>query len=329
MARTTKRNAVRADIPSPAQIITDAIIARLEAGTRPWKKSWAGIAPSRPLRACGTPYKGGNIFWLWLVADMMGFASPYWMTYRQSSELGGQVRRGEKSTIAIFYKSYGKTTTDATGVERDEKRMVLRSYPVFNCSQIDGLPERYYPAPLTKPNGDSNEAHVAEVMKFFEAVPADTRHGGDAAYYSRATDHIQLPPVDAFIDFNTYSATRTHELAHWSGNAKRLDREFGKRFGDDAYAVEELTAELTSAIIGSELALPVDHLDDHASYLAHWLRVLKADNRAILTVASKADQAATYLMTLAGRRPDPADEQEEEIESIANDYTVMTVANAA
>ncbi len=244
MRKTThKRDAAGADIPSPAQIITDAIIARLEAGTRPWKKPWTGTAPSRPLRACGTPYKGGNIFWLWLVADMMGYASPYWMTYRQASELGGQVRRGEKSTIAIFYKSYGKTMTDAaTGEERDEKRMVLRSYPVFNCSQIDDLPERFHAVPVVTPHRQDDPVHVADVMAFFDAVPADTRHGGDEAYYSRVTEHIQLPPVEAFTGFDAYAATRSHEIAHWSANEKRLNREFGKRFGDEAYAVEELCA---------------------------------------------------------------------------------------
>ena len=100
---------------SPAQRITAAIIEKLEQGTKPWVKPWRGVPVSRPLRSCGTPYRGMNTFWLWMVADGCGFASPYWMTYRQCQKLGGQVRKGEKSTIAIFYKSYTKEVENAEG----------------------------------------------------------------------------------------------------------------------------------------------------------------------------------------------------------------------
>ena len=93
---------------SPAARITQEIIARLESGTKPWIKPWRGVPISRPFRACGFPYRGMNVFWLWMVADMCGYASPFWMTYNQAKELGAQVRKGEKSTIAIFYKSYTK-----------------------------------------------------------------------------------------------------------------------------------------------------------------------------------------------------------------------------
>ena len=100
---------------SPAQRITAAIIEKLEQGTKPWIKPWRGVPVSRPLRSCGTPYRGMNTFWLWMVADGCGYASPYWMTYRQCQALGGQVRKGEKSTIAIFYKSYTKEVENAEG----------------------------------------------------------------------------------------------------------------------------------------------------------------------------------------------------------------------
>ena len=311
--RRFQPRAPRADLPSPAQVITDAIIARLEAGTRPWKKPWTGIAAQRPLRACGTPYRGGNIFWLWLVADMLGYGSPYWMTYRQAGLLGGQVRKGQKSTIAIFYRTYGKDTQDATtGETATETRRVLRSYAVFNADQVDGLPERFYPKPVeTVRPVDGNR--LAELTAFFDAIPADIRHGGSKAYYSPVGDFIQLPPPDCFVDADRYGAVRVHESAHWSGAEHRLNREFGKRFGDDKYAAEELVAELASAILGSELALPVDHLDDHASYISHWLRILKADPRALLAIASKADEAATYLLKLGGRDPMPDEADQPEI----------------
>ena len=125
-----------ANAQSPAQRITAEIIKRLEEGTRPWVKPWRGVALARPMRACGIPYQGINVFWLWLVADMCGFASPYWMTYRQAGELGGQVRKGEKATIAVFYKSYTKEVEDPqTGEPGEEARRVLKSYPVFNADQ--------------------------------------------------------------------------------------------------------------------------------------------------------------------------------------------------
>ena len=115
---------------SPATRITQEIIARLEAGTKPWIKPWRGVPVSRPLRACGIPYRGMNVFWLWMVADMCGYASPFWMTYNQAKSLGAQVRKGEKSTIAIFYKSYTKEVeAPVTGEKTDEARRVLKAYP--------------------------------------------------------------------------------------------------------------------------------------------------------------------------------------------------------
>jgi antirestriction protein ArdC len=324
LLRAFSRGAPRADISSPAQVITDAIIAKLEAGTRPWKQPWTGAAAQRPLRSCGTPYRGGNIFWLWLVADMLGYGSPYWMTYRQAAALGGQVRRGEKSTIAIFYKSYGKAGQDPnTGEAIVEARRVLKSYSIFNADQIDGLPDRFHPAAAAPAPIDRDR--LAELSRFFDAAPAATRHGGDEAFYDPVRDYIQMPAPEAFVDAERYAATRAHECCHWSGGERRLNRDLGKRFGDEKYA-EELVAELASAIIGADLGLPVDHLDDHASYISHWLRILKADSKALLTIASKADEAATYLLGFAGRGPSP---EEIESEMPANDREPLDLTVAA
>lgn len=127
------------DKPSPADIITNTIIDKLESGVRPWVKPWRPGLGGRPLRATGDPYKGINCFWLWLCAEGAGYNSRTWMTYKQAQALGGQVRQGERSQIAIFYKSYSKTVESVvTGDTTDEMRRVLRSYAVFNCDQIDG-----------------------------------------------------------------------------------------------------------------------------------------------------------------------------------------------
>ena len=285
--------------PSPAETITAAIVERLEAGTRPWVQPWTGSSVSRPLRACGTPYQGINVLWLWMAADAAGHDSPFWMTYRQSQVLGGQVRKGERGTVAIFYRAYqvGEADEDDDAAGQRTRR-VLKSFTVFNACQIDRLPDRFFPEPqpLRPPTERDNV-----LDRFFEAVPARIRHWGAEAFYSPLVDQVTMPEPGLFRDMDHYRATLAHELSHWTGHESRLARQMSGRFGGEAYAMEELVAELSSAILGAELGLPVDHLDNHASYLASWLRVLKADSRAILTVAAKAEEAASLLLRL-GRR---------------------------
>ncbi|MXO70031.1 ArdC family protein [Alteraurantiacibacter buctensis] len=285
---------------SPATRITQEIIARLESGTRPWIKPWRGVPVSRPMRACGIPYRGMNVFWLWMVADMCGYASPFWMTYNQAKELGAQVRKGEKSTIAIFYKSYTKEIeAPDSGEKSDEARRVLKAYPVFNADQVEGLPERFHPAAtleLTEPEGREQALDA-----FFAAIPATLRHQGDEAYYEPLADRVTMPPAHLFSGFNHYYATLAHELSHWTGHSSRLARDLKNRFGTAAYAAEELVAELSSAMLGAELGLPVAHLDNHASYIGNWLKLLKEDDRAILTAAAKAEEASSLLLKLGGR----------------------------
>ena len=226
---------------SPAARITQEIVARLEAGTRPWIKPWRGVPVSRPLRACGTPYRGMNVFWLWMVADMCGYASPYWMTYNQARKLEAQVKKGEKATIAVFYKSYTKEVeAPDTGETNEESRRVLKAYPVFNADQIDGLAERFHPAAqldVVEPEG-----RLVELDAFFAAVPAILRHQGDEAYYEPVADRVTMPPQHLFSGFDHYYATLAHELSHWTGHASRLDRDLRNRFGTAAYAAEELIA---------------------------------------------------------------------------------------
>lgn len=285
---------------SPATRITQEIIARLESGTKPWIKPWRGVPVSRPLRACGIPYRGMNVFWLWMVADMCGYASPFWMTYNQANELGAQVRKGEKSTIAIFYKSYTKEVeAPDTGEKTDESRRVLKAYPVFSADQVEGLPERFHPAAtleVVEPEG-----RQAELDSFFARIPAVLRHQGDEAYYEPVADRVTMPPAHLFSGFDHYYATLAHELSHWTGHASRLDRNLKNRFGSATYAAEELIAELSSAMLGAELGLPVTHLDSHASYIEHWLKLLKQDDRAILTAAAKAEEASSLLLRLGAR----------------------------
>lgn len=283
--------------PSPAARITAAIIERLEAGARPWVKPWDGRARERPLRVCGEPYCGTNLFWLWLVAESRGYASRYWMTYAQAAALGGQVRRGERSTPAIFFKRCAAREDDDPPADEapSTSRLVLRSYALFNADQIDGLPARFgAPAPLLAPWAE----RLPAIAAFFDRLPGEVRIGGAVAAYDRKADVIRMPDPGRFACPERFYATLAHERAHWTGHPSRLARDFGRRFGDEAYALEELCAELASAILGAEIGLPADHIDDHAAYIASWIRALEADPRLLMSVAARADAAAAWLIAL-------------------------------
>jgi antirestriction protein ArdC len=232
-----------------------------------------------------------------MAADGAGHSSPYWMTYRQSQVLGGQVRKGERGTVAIFYRAYpaGEADESEDDDAGPQTRRVLRSFTVFNACQIDGLASRFFPEPRVLPARTERDQALDS---FFASIPASIRHGGAEAFYSPVPDQVTMPEPGLFRDLDQYRATLAHELSHWTGHESRLARQMSGRFGSEAYAMEELVAELSSAMLGAELGLPVGHLDHHASYLASWLKVLKADSRAILTVAAKAEEAASLLLRL-------------------------------
>lgn len=279
------------------QRITDKIVADLENGVRPWFQPWnathlAGRI-TRPLRHNGEPYSGINVIMLWMTAVEAGYANPHWMTFRQAKEFGASVRKGERGTLVVYANKLVKTERDSDGNEEQHTIPFLKGYAVFNVEQIDGLPERYdtVPEPLIAPF-----LRLDHAEQFFANTGAETRHGGNRAFYSVHDDYIQLPPFETFRDAEAYYATRGHETIHWTRHKSRLDREFGrKRFGDEGYAVEELVAELGSAFLSADLQLTPEVRDDHASYIDSWIRVLKSDKRAVFTAAAHAQRAAEYL----------------------------------
>lgn len=275
--------------------VTARIVADLENGVRPWAKSWGNGDSSFPLRHCGTPYKGVNILILWSQALDKGYSAPTWMTFKQALALGGGVRKGEKSTHIVYANSIVKKDQNTAGEDVTKVIPFLKGYSVFNVEQIDGLPAQYYPAPVA----DRDPVNLcARAEEFFTLTGATFRHGGNHAYYNPSLDFIQLPTVEQFHDCEGYTATKAHELIHWTGVPKRCDRVFGKRFGDDAYAAEELVAEIGAAFLCAALRISHEPRPDHASYLDHWLKVLKADKRAIFTASTAAQKAADYLHSL-------------------------------
>lgn len=279
------------------QEITDQIVADLEKGVCPWQRPWSAShmegRVTLPRRHNGIAYRGVNILTLWMAAIAKGYSAPVWMTFKQAIDLGGCVRKGEKGSLTVYADTITRTETDTkTGEESETAIPFMKGYTVFNVEQIDGLPAQYYPQPA--PVLDS-VPRIAHAEAFFAATGAKVQHGGNRAFYATAADFIQMPPFEAFRDPESYYATLAHECTHWSGHTSRLDRTFGKRFGDDAYAAEELVAELGAAFLCASLALTPEIRDDHASYLGHWLTVLKADKRAIFTAAAHAQKAADFL----------------------------------
>lgn len=280
--------------------VTASIIAELEKGVRPWHKPWnaehAAGRITRPLRFNGQPYKGVNVLMLWMSAEMQGFAAPIWMTFNQSKELGGHVKKGSKGSLVVYADRLHKTETGEDGEELERDIYFMKGYTVFNVDQIEGLPEHYYAtaAPQLDPVQRIEAADL-----FFANTGADIRHGGNSAHYATEPDYVQMPPFVAFRDAESYCATLAHELTHWTKHPKRLDREFGrKKFGDEGYAREELVAEIGAAFLCCDLGIAAEPRDDHAAYLDHWLKVLKDDKRAIFQAAAHAQKAADYLHSL-------------------------------
>jgi antirestriction protein ArdC len=267
------------------QQVTDSIIAQLEQGAPAWAKCWqsADGAPSNLIS--GKNYNGINTLILALSASANGFASSQWATYQQHASKGYQVQKGQKATTVVFYKPVAGKVDSATG-ELSNGYAVLKAYSVFNLAQTD--------APIVEATPRDSFEAVAECEARIIETGADIRHGGDSAYYQPASDFIMLPSK---ADFNTpshYYATAFHELAHWTGAKHRLGREFGGRFGDEAYAFEELIAELSASFLCATHNITGDLR--HAGYIQNWLRVLRDDNRAIFKASAMAQKATDYIL---------------------------------
>jgi antirestriction protein ArdC len=291
----------RADLSSR---VTEQVIVDLEKGSRPWLKPWsAGNAsgrPGLPRRHNGVPYRGINVLVLWGEAVDKGYGSTIWLTFKQALALGGHVRRGEHGAVIVYADRITRTQTDERGEDVEREIPFMRAYSVFNVVQVDGLPAHYYADADQK--ADKSEL-IEAAKRFFSATGAIIRHGGDQAYYAPGPDVIQLPVPQAFRDAESYSATRAHEPTHWTSHPQRLARHFGGEcFGDAGYAREELVAELGAAFLCADLGIALEPREDHASYLGHWLSILREDKRAIFAAAAHAQRAVDYLHGLQSER---------------------------
>jgi len=291
------------------QTITDRIVAAVEANPADPRMPWhrTGLSSVVPVNAhTGNAYNGINVVALWAEAQLRSFPYAVWASYRQGGQLGCQVSKGERSSTVVFYRDY-EVEPDPDKTDDDGRRRVAKASAVFNAAQVEG----YTPAEPLPPLPPIERQARAEA--FVAATGADIRIGGESAYYRPSTDHIQMPDETLFREADSQVRTADwycvlgHELGHWSGAEKRLDRTFGKRFGDQAYCVEELVAELTSCFIATHLGITPEPRADHARYISHYLRLMKSDSRAIFAAAAKAAEATNYLKAFsAGPEQSPA-----------------------
>jgi antirestriction protein ArdC len=278
------------------QVITDKIIGLLERGAKVGQARWTGSAQGEsPINGkTGVAYRGINVLLLWAEAADHGYGSNNWLTFRQAASVGAQVRKGEKAVMCAYFERVSKKT-DADVIDGESQGssfLMCKPFWVFNVQQIEGLPADLRRAPRASKQFDP----IDEAEHLLTASGAAIRHGFPGAFYSPCKDEICMPDRERFISPSNYYATALHELAHWTGHPDRKARTFGKRFGDDAYAMEELVAELGAAFLVGHLGFVEATIENHTSYLSNWLDVLKRDKGAIFTAARHAGDAFDYIV---------------------------------
>lgn len=284
-----------------AASITDELIRIIDRGVLPWRKPWTVGDSSVPLRQNGEPYQGINNFLLTMRTMIAGYSSPYWMTLRQANALDAKVMKGSKSSVVVYYGTADRNRDDETAddeTETDDPKAIpfMKSYRVFNAEQIEGLDARFHPEPPQK-DPYPERTPIPHMQAFFEAIGAKVSFSGREACYVPTLDKIYLPPIEVFENPLNFYAVWGHELGHWTKPRHRLNRCYGDaRFGNTAYAREEIVAELCTVFLGQKLGFSAHTLELNAAYLDNWLRVLRSDKRAIFKHAADAQRACNYLV---------------------------------
>ena len=284
------------------QDVTTKIINTIEAGAGAWSMPWHAHKAGMPANATtGAEYRGVNVLSLWVGGLAGGFSTNLWASYRQWAEKGHQVRKGEKGTMIVYYGTSTVRDPAEGGDDAERKFRFLKYSHVFNAAQVEG-----FQAPeVERPN---LAQRIAAAESFVDKTGAAIQYGMERAFYAPSRDLIAMPDFDRFVDTATATATENaystllHELTHWTGHEKRCARDLKGRFGNDAYAAEELVAELGAAFLCARLGITPEPRADHAQYLAGWLTIMRADKKAIFTAAAKASAAVDYLESLHAPR---------------------------
>lgn len=281
------------------EVITDRILAALDEGTIPWRKPWkCGGAPRNLVT--GKPYRGLNI----LLTAMQGYASPYWLTYKQATERNGQVRKGEKGTPVVFWNWKTKQVQNTNGDIEEKDIPFMRYYTVFNTAQIDGL---------TLPEDIAGES-FAPIVPCEEVIskmpsPPTIVHGFTQASYSSSKDQVRMPPRASFTSEASYYATLYHELVHSSGHPSRLGRkgiEEKNAFGSPEYSKEELIAECGASFLCGYTGIVNDTIENQAAYIEHWRKQLAADKKLVVSAAAQAQKAVDFILDRQADREEAA-----------------------
>lgn len=280
--------------------VTDKIISQLEAGTVPWQKPWLTTSPMS--LSAKRAYRGINVLLLGISAAENGYTSPYWVTFRQAKKIGGNVRKGEKSTLVVLWKWIDREKENDQGETETYRFPILRYFRVFNTNQCD-LPEGIVPE---LKNGDPVDP-IEEAETMINAMPQrpPIKNGGERACYSPLADTVQLPPRDSFTSSESYYGTVFHELAHSTGHESRLGR--FKSYEDTTevfrgYGAEELVAEMASAFLAATVGIDTEaETQRSAAYMQNWMKSLKNDPKMVVLAASRAQKAADWILD---RRPE-------------------------
>jgi antirestriction protein ArdC len=293
--------------PSTFELITSQITEALERGVVPWKMPWDQKA-IRPKNVRGNFYRGINHFLLSFYSHFKGYSSPYWLTYKQAQEHGGNVKAGEKAMPVVFWKDLlikdkdddsDQITSQTSQPPSDDDlsnlpRIVrmIKHYHVFNIEQTEGvdieLPSHEIPVREFSP------IEMAESIVVGYPNPPSIEHGGDIAVYSRLTDTVTLPQKEHFHSNEDYYDVLFHELGHSTAHPTRLNRSFSKN--EKERAMEELIAELTSAFLCAESGISQSVIENEAAYIDNWLSYLKSDKTAFLVASGRAQKSADHIL---------------------------------
>ena len=284
----------------PYQLVTDTILAHLERGTVPWRCPW-NRTTGRPRNFhTGREYQGVNV----LLLGLLHFPSPWWMTFRQTQERGGCVRKGERGAIVIKWGRHQRTVKDGEGSENTKDVFFLKSYRVFNAVQIDGIE---FPSAENGPKLDTSQriARAEQIAAQMPKVPAIREGRTTRASYHRGTDTIEMPAFERFTAPEEFHITLFHELIHSTGHESRLARKGvteSDGFGGKEYSQEELVAEMGAAFLGMEAGIVRDEHEQSAAYLQGWLDTLRVQEhrRWIVQAANQAGRAADFVLGREG-----------------------------
>src|SRR4051812_37282582 len=282
---------VAASRKSVYQIVTDQIVAALDRGIVPWRRPWGGAQLAPRSATTNHIYRGVNTWLLFISSELNGYESPWWVTYKQAQQLGGNVRKGEKASIITFWKEWERE--DEAGDVA--KIPVLRYYSVFNAQQCDGLGEKY----VSRPDVTTREhSPIEECERIAAAYPSGpiVEHGGFKAAYQPGLDRIIMPRPEVFENGEAYYSTLFHEMVHSTGHEKRLKRDTLGTQDLETYGKEELIAEMGAALLCGVAGIAPETIENNAAYLAAWCKTIKQDVKLVIQSAAAAQRAVDHIL---------------------------------